>query len=111
MQRQPRAVAEVIQGVTVLTTNQLCHRAVVHKAGATGLLKTRQAVQGVKAIFEIMRRHDLPFPPRDVCRGGQDGQHRRQIQAAATVFLTPTQPEREKNPVTPKNVLDKAFKS
>lgn len=82
-----------------------------HVPRATGLLKTRQAVQEVTAILVITRRRGLLSPPRDTCMGGQNGRHGRPVQAAATVFLTLTQPEHGNSLVTPETVLDKALKS
>lgn len=82
-----------------------------HVPRATGLLETRQAVQEVTAILVITRRRGLLSPPRDTCMGGQNGRHGRPVQAAATAFLTLTQPEHGNSLVTPETVLDKALKS
>lgn len=81
-----------------------------HVPRATGLLETRQAVQEVTAILVITRRRGLLSPPRDTCMGGQNGRHGRPVQAAATAFLTLTQPEHGNSLVTPETVLDKALK-
>lgn len=82
-----------------------------HVPQATGLLETHQAVREVTAILVITRRRGLLSPPRDTCMGGQNGRHGRPVQAAATAFLTLTQPEHGNSLVAPETVLDKALKS
>lgn len=42
-----------------------------------GLLETRQVVQEVKALFVIIQRRDLPFPPRDTGTGGAEAEEGR----------------------------------